>query len=268
MTDNVNITEGNGDKTIATDDVGGVQYQIVKVAYGADGVATIVSSSNLFPASLPNVEYAEDAAHTTGDKGIMVLAVQKTADAALSGDGDYSPIQLDERGKVKVASGYVKTLTDTKTRPANVTPYTIGDVIDDDNSADNGWLFADAARFAGGSGFIMEAMLLDSSNETTKLSADLLLFKTQPTSPNDNETNGVSDTDLLELIGVVSFDDTNVINVAAGSSGNCVYIAKNIAIPFTCHSSDTDLYGLLVTKNAYVPISGEVFTIKLKLLQE
>jgi hypothetical protein len=44
MVDNVSITEGSGDKVIATDDVGGVQYQIVKLGYGDDGAATVVST--------------------------------------------------------------------------------------------------------------------------------------------------------------------------------------------------------------------------------
>ncbi len=39
MADNVDITPGTG-KTVATDDVGGVQYQRVKLTLGTDGVAT------------------------------------------------------------------------------------------------------------------------------------------------------------------------------------------------------------------------------------
>ena len=38
MADNVAITAGSG-TSIATDDIGGVQYQRVKVAIGADGAA-------------------------------------------------------------------------------------------------------------------------------------------------------------------------------------------------------------------------------------
>jgi len=37
MVDNVDITEGAG-KTVRTDDIGGSQYQIIKLATGADGV--------------------------------------------------------------------------------------------------------------------------------------------------------------------------------------------------------------------------------------
>lgn len=39
MADNVTVTEGSG-KTIASDDVGGVQHQRVKLSLGADGAAT------------------------------------------------------------------------------------------------------------------------------------------------------------------------------------------------------------------------------------
>ena len=39
MSDNIDVTPGTG-KTVATDDVGGSQYQQVKINIGADGVAT------------------------------------------------------------------------------------------------------------------------------------------------------------------------------------------------------------------------------------
>ena len=48
MTDNVAITAGAG-TSIATDDIGGVHYQRVKVTYGADGSATDPSSTAPFP---------------------------------------------------------------------------------------------------------------------------------------------------------------------------------------------------------------------------
>ena len=53
MADNVAITAGAG-TNIATDDIGGVHYQRVKVTYGADGSATDPSSTAPFPiASYP-----------------------------------------------------------------------------------------------------------------------------------------------------------------------------------------------------------------------
>lgn len=51
MADNVSITQGAG-TTIAADDVGGVLFQRVKNVFGADGVATDVSSANPLPVSV------------------------------------------------------------------------------------------------------------------------------------------------------------------------------------------------------------------------
>ena len=57
MADNVTITQ-NANSTppagtiIATDEVGGVQYQIMKLATGADGVATLVSGDNQIPVTV------------------------------------------------------------------------------------------------------------------------------------------------------------------------------------------------------------------------
>lgn len=48
MSDGVAITPGVG-TTIATDDVGGSQYQIVKLAQGVLDTATLVSAANPFP---------------------------------------------------------------------------------------------------------------------------------------------------------------------------------------------------------------------------
>ena len=46
---------------------------------------------------------AEDAAHTSGDKGIMALGVRNDTEGALAGtDGDYAPSQLDKTGNIRV----------------------------------------------------------------------------------------------------------------------------------------------------------------------
>lgn len=51
-----------------------------------------------------NLGKAEDAAHTSGDTGVMGLAVRRDADTALvSADGDYAPLQVNAAGSLKVA---------------------------------------------------------------------------------------------------------------------------------------------------------------------
>ena len=52
---------------------------------------------------IDNLVLAEDAAHGSGDPGVQLLAVRKDSGAALAGsDGDYSPLQVDDAGNLRV----------------------------------------------------------------------------------------------------------------------------------------------------------------------
>lgn len=51
-------------------------------------------------------EYVEDTAHTTGDSGIMTLAVRNDSGVALAGtEGDYIPLTTDSTGQLRVTGG-------------------------------------------------------------------------------------------------------------------------------------------------------------------
>jgi hypothetical protein len=106
MADNVTLP-GDG-SVVASDDVGGVQYQYVKLDVGGDG-----ASSPL----VGNFVKAEDSPHADGDFGVVILAQRRDTDAtAVSGDGDYATLKTDEEGRLKVAS-----------KPASYAP-TVGNV--------------------------------------------------------------------------------------------------------------------------------------------
>jgi hypothetical protein len=64
MADNVAITAGSG-TTIATDDVGGAQYQRVKVVWGADGSVNDTSAAAPLPVVPNGTEYETVAASQT-----------------------------------------------------------------------------------------------------------------------------------------------------------------------------------------------------------
>lgn len=51
MSDNIAVrnSTASGAKSIATDDVGGVQHQLIKIEYGVDGAATMVSAASPLP---------------------------------------------------------------------------------------------------------------------------------------------------------------------------------------------------------------------------
>jgi hypothetical protein len=112
MADNVTLP-GTG-AVVATDDVGSAQHQYVKVEFGADGTATKVDASNPLPVTVisstaitpgtaaANLGKAEDAVHTTGDVGVMMLAVRKDTASSYGADGDYSPVSVTSDGSVRV----------------------------------------------------------------------------------------------------------------------------------------------------------------------
>lgn len=104
IADNVSVTQGAG-TSVAADDISAVLHQLVKVEFGADGAATMVSASNPMPVTVTNGEKAEDAAHTSGDKGLMGLFVRTDTMASLAGTtGDYAPGQLDSSGRLRVTN--------------------------------------------------------------------------------------------------------------------------------------------------------------------
>jgi len=66
-------------------------------------LATIVTNTGATATELQNLSFAEDVAHTSGDLGIMALAVRTDTDVALAGTtGDYAPIAVDALGRVKI----------------------------------------------------------------------------------------------------------------------------------------------------------------------
>ena len=58
MADNIAVTEGTG-KTVATDDVGGAQYQRVKLDVGADGATLPVTVAAPLPVSILDTVYGD-----------------------------------------------------------------------------------------------------------------------------------------------------------------------------------------------------------------
>lgn len=64
-----------------------------------------VDITSVTPGTLAaNLGKAEDAAHTTGDVGVMMLGVRNDVDGSLVGaDGDYAPFQFNDMGAAKVA---------------------------------------------------------------------------------------------------------------------------------------------------------------------
>ena len=82
-------TESGGNlQEIAVDSSGNVQVDVLGVVPGTGAT---------------NLGKVEDAAHSSGDVGVMALAVRKDTPAAAAADGDYEALRTDEFGQLRVA---------------------------------------------------------------------------------------------------------------------------------------------------------------------
>lgn len=82
MPDNVGYTPGTG-ATVAADDIGGILYQRIKIAEGADGSATDVSAANPMPVSVPGAVSATIMSLTTAATGTNYTAFSSQTCQAL-----------------------------------------------------------------------------------------------------------------------------------------------------------------------------------------
>lgn len=278
---------GTADIIVATDQIGGVDYQRVKAVWGADGSANDTSAANPMPVvqtgALPagsaaigklaansgvdigDVDVtsitpgttatalgkAEDAAHTTGDVGVMALGVQQTTLAALAANGDYVPAQMDALGAQYVVSEerlFTITVSPTVTNGA----YSAGDVV-------GGLLtFANAARISGGA-IVVESLVIMCKTPALANSLELWLWDRTFTNVADNGAVSYSDADAANCIGVIAcgaFVD-NALNS----------ISTRMGIGLAAVLNGTDLFGQLVTRNGPTLTSTSDIQVKLTVRQ-
>jgi len=69
----------------------------------ATDASTIAGDTTSIDALLTALSKAEDSVHSSGDQGIMGLAVRNDVEGSLvSADGDYAPLQVDSVGRLRV----------------------------------------------------------------------------------------------------------------------------------------------------------------------
>lgn len=177
---------------------------------------------------------------------------------------DTADATLGVPGNPLVSGTQIRRVSASKTRPANTTTYASGDVINESASAGTVFTFTNAALANGGGGIIRNVLITSSSFPTTKLAAaELFLFHVAPVADNDNAAATLTEAELANCIGVVVTPATPYAGDAqADAAGSCVYqTACNL--PFVCTASSRNIYGVLIARNAYVPVSAEVISITL-----
>ena len=114
MADNINVDPGTGVGAVpvATDEVGGIQYQVIKIATGGDGAATLISSANPVPIS-------DAGGSLTVDGTVAVTGISTTAPDRGAG------VTTSQTLRVSIASEQVDG-SEYKTVAASSTDQVIG----------------------------------------------------------------------------------------------------------------------------------------------
>ena len=156
----------------------------------------------------------------------------------------------------------------TFTRPADTTAYTIGDVIGPAVAAVQS--FGPCVRSPGFGGRVTGVTLTKSDKSVTLTTFDLYLFHTAPAAIADNAEFLPTDAEILNLIGIIPMAAASFVQSGGAANAlNAVYHSSAVAqrpdILFQCASGSQTIYGVLVARGAYVPVSGEVISILLHI---
>ena len=212
-------------------------------------------------------DVAHDAVDANNPQKIGGKAV--TAIPAVVANNDRVDAYFDEYGKLHVTAGGISLpVNGTFTRPADTTAYAAGDAVTDSTTAPTVVTFTNCARANGLSGIISSAIMIDGAAQATKGQFELWLFDTTVTPDNDNAVFTPTDAECATLVGVIEFTTWFVGDATAGAGGNAVSIAKGQNFQFKCGAASRNLFGLLVVRNAYTPVSAEVFTFRLNIAQD
>lgn len=262
MADNVTIpASGTGTATpvIATDDISSVHYQKVKLVDGADQGTGLIGgdATNGLDVDVTRLPALVAGSANIGDVDIASLPNEGQQNMA----GSISVAVASDQTPIP-GIGYLVTVSTDVTRPADTTAYAINDGLSDSISAPTtgGFTFSNCARISGGAGIITDAIICASGAQATPLQGEIWLFTAAVTAVNDNAAfTTVTDSEIKTCVGKIPFTQE-----AAGV--NNFAHTQNLNIGFVT-SGSANLRFLIRVKNAYVPVSAEVFTFILKIIQ-
>lgn len=175
---------------------------------------------------------------------------------------ETSPVPvLDEGQEVK---GRMVEANATITRPADTNAYLANDTIADKTSGATILTFANMARRVGKGGYIT-GIRIGTNKDDFLAQFRLHLFKTAPTVLGDNvPMTAPLYADIDEYLGHITLP-TAILQAATSAvySQQDTTLEPPVAIPYLCGAAETSLYGMLETRTALTPASGQLFDIRL-----
>jgi hypothetical protein len=237
------------------------------VVIASDQSAVSVSGT-VSTGGLTDTQLRASAVPVSGTVSTGGLTDTQLRASAVPVSGPLTDTQLRSSSVPVLSAGYTTLISATKTRPADTVTYASGDVINESTTVGTNWTFTSCARVNQGTGTIRGVILQDSANQTLKLAAELWLFNVAPGTDNDNTVFTPTDGELDTLVAIIPLSTPYVGDGTAAAGGNSVLIANNLDEVFRCAAASTTLFGVLVARNAYVPVSAGVLRITLKIYQD
>lgn len=191
----------------------------------------------------------EDAAHVDGDTGVLVLGVRNHSTGA-NADGDYSAFSVSGLGDIHTLTRRTRITATSTFSVAGA--YLVGDQMS------TIFTFPNATIVSGGSGVISNVTISDSQNLMGAV--DIVFFKQSVTLAPDNSPFTLTNTDGVNIVGVVQI--AGLWTLGSAKFGQAI----NIMMPYTC--SATTLYAAMIARTANVSMSTTPGSVTLAITVE
>ncbi len=234
------IPVSDNSSTLSVDDGGGALTVdgtvTANLAAGTNNIGDVDVLSVVPGTGATALGKAEDAAHTTGDTGVLGFAVRRDADTSLvDTDGDYAPLQVNASGSLKVAitagagSGGTAIADDAAFTAGSTSLTPIGGMFDDaaPDSVDEG----DAGVVRMSANRNMYVQLRDAAGNERGLNIDAsgnigvtdagaaLTVDGTVTANLAAGTNNIGDVDILSIAaGDNNIGNVDIASIAAGDN--------------------------------------------------
>lgn len=141
----------------------------------------------------------------------------------------------------------------TFNRPSATTAYAAGDVVSDSTSQAAALVFPNVGDAAS----VVRSRAVYEENNGTPPDFELWLFHEEPTNHLDNAPLALTSVDLASLAAVVEIGSKTVkiANATASPDGAIVY-EPGPREPIYVRTTNGKLYGLLVTRGIFTPVTG------------
>jgi hypothetical protein len=209
--------------TLITADIDAIRIEQLDQGVTLDGIkvdtAAIAVSTDGIDDKLGALSKAEDSAHTSGDQGIMALAVRNDADAVLtSANLDYSPIAVDSAGRIKTLTQI--TLAGTEAYAVTDDLAAAGDGLETITASATPWVTVASYLHQTGTMYVYGWQW---GCDVTDDGADVILYKRSVnSSAQPSYSEHFSEGGRIEIAGAANLEIKLQIKKRSASGGNAL----------------------------------------------